>query len=482
MSQGALSAREARPLDVARAGAVAGYAIFGAILVSTRTVGLGRSYWHDEILTVVDYVRGGPRVILTGPYLPNNHELFSLLGWATHELGGNSEAALRLWSVVPFLLGVAVVTVWLHIRVGALAAILFLFVTAASPLLLDITRQARGYGLAWLAMSVVVVSALEVVRGANGWWLAAFFAAGTVGAWTLVNFGTAFLGIAAIFLFLRPHRQATAIGLAIWALLLASWYAPHAGELVAQSRQDVGPEIGLPWLVTAPIDQILLPALIWVDGVALQPGIVWLPLVAVAVVLMLQSPLLGDRKAGLVLLAGPVATVAVLWFTSTREVPRFLSFLTVPLFILLATGIGRILAHARGRRSAPLGAFAVAALLLLGVSLTHSIDVVRLPREAHKEAASLIQSEAPGTVYAHMAHPSDLAFYLGSGVLAARFVTNERVCSSQTEVALVDEPWDVRPLAISCLDRLGVRHYRFEQYTRGHRIEVWLIPPSTTAS
>ncbi|HEX2427021.1 MAG TPA: hypothetical protein VHI53_03790, partial [Gaiellaceae bacterium] len=96
-------------------------------------------------------VRGGPHAILAGPYIPNNHELFSFLGWATTSVLGESAVALRLWSVVPFLLGVAVVTVWLHRRVGALSAVLFLFLATMSPLLLDITRMARGYGLAFLA-------------------------------------------------------------------------------------------------------------------------------------------------------------------------------------------------------------------------------------------------------------------------------------------------------------------------------------------
>ena len=53
---------------------------------------------------------------------------------------------------------------------GALSGILFLFLATVSPLLLDITRLARGYGLAFLAMSVLVVAALEASdpRGRRG--------------------------------------------------------------------------------------------------------------------------------------------------------------------------------------------------------------------------------------------------------------------------------------------------------------------------
>ncbi|MFO7573246.1 MAG: hypothetical protein R6W48_11705 [Gaiellaceae bacterium] len=92
------------------------YAALGVILCWSRLVGLGRSYASDELMTVRDFVGAGPREILAGSYVPNNHELFSLLGWATSELVGESEVALRLWSVIPFLVGVALVTAWLARR------------------------------------------------------------------------------------------------------------------------------------------------------------------------------------------------------------------------------------------------------------------------------------------------------------------------------------------------------------------------------
>ena len=134
------------------------------VLVWSRLVGLDRSLWHDEIVTVVDYVRRGPGEILDRPD-PINHELFGMLAWATTSVVGESEIALRLWSVVPFVAR-------RRARHGlaprpprrARPGILFLFLATASPLLLDISRQARGYGLAFLAMSVVVVAALEALR------------------------------------------------------------------------------------------------------------------------------------------------------------------------------------------------------------------------------------------------------------------------------------------------------------------------------
>ena len=101
---------------------------------------------------------------------------------------------------MPFIAGVAVVTIWLHVRYGALCGLLFLFLATASPLLLDLSRQARGYGIAFLAMSVVVVAALELLRSDRTWAIVALCVGGVVGAWTLPHFTVAFLAIGAVLL------------------------------------------------------------------------------------------------------------------------------------------------------------------------------------------------------------------------------------------------------------------------------------------
>ena len=91
-----------------RVAAASAYGLLAAALVSTRVIGLDSSLWHDEVVAVVEFIRAGPGEILAGPDL--SHELFGILAWATTSAVGESEIALRLWSVLPFLLGVAVVT------------------------------------------------------------------------------------------------------------------------------------------------------------------------------------------------------------------------------------------------------------------------------------------------------------------------------------------------------------------------------------
>jgi hypothetical protein len=38
------------------------------------------------------------------------------------------------------------------------------------------------------------------------------------------------------------------------------------------------------------------------------------------------------------------------------------------------------------------------------------------------------------------------------------------------------QPFALQPVAVPCLTRTGVRHYRFEQYARGDEMNVWFIP------
>ena len=161
--------------------------------------------------------------------------------------------------------------------------------------------------------------------------------------------------------------------------------------------------------------------------------------------------------------------------------PRFLSYLLVPMFVLTASGAASILAR---RTSRPPLVRAVAVLSAIGVlayTFTNAIlEISRLPREANKDAAMLIHAEAPAgaRIYPHMAAPRTLAFYLQKPLERAPAQSDVRaICASRDPVVLVDQPFRIEPLSVPCLGRAGVRHYRFEQYARGDEINVWLVPP-----
>jgi len=461
---------------------IAAYAALGVILAWSRLAGLGQSYWHDEIVTVVNFVRTGPREILFGNYMTNNHELFSLLAWATSSVVGESEIAVRLGSVIPFIVGVAVVTAWLHVRMGVLTALLFLFFSTLSPQLLDLSRQARGYGLAFLAMSALIVAAAEADRSRRSWAVATFCAAGVIGTWTLPIFGIAFFATGGVLLTNPLLRRKMLIGLAAATVSIVAWYVPHADGLFSGSEQRFGQPI--PWwgIVTAPIDQLLLPAFVGVDGTALPTTFGRIAIIVAASLLLLSSPLLREARTALILGSGAVVTLLVVWVTRLYLLPRFVSFLLVPVLIFLASGTAHVLAGSGTRWLRARRAVALAALALVPVVFASTAaQVIRLPREAHKDAAAVIRDRASSTppVFAHTVRPGDLAFYLEAPVRAPR-ASNlaSRVCNNQREVVLVVQPYRVPSVRVPCLDRSGVRHYRLRQYSRGDEINVWLVPPT----
>jgi hypothetical protein len=453
------------------------YVVLGTLLCWTRLVGLDRSLWLDEVITVEDYVRRGPGAILAGAYLPNNHELFSLLAWLTTSAAGESEVALRLWSVLPFLAGVALVTGWLHVCVDRLSGVLFLALATCSPLLLDITPAARGYGLAFLSMGAVVVCALEADRSGKSAWLLVFVAAGIAGMWTFPHFAAAFYGIAAVLLANTALRRRMALGLVVSAAAAVGWYAPHAAKLFVNPGQEYGNEIGLAQLVTSPLDDVFVPALLWYDGVVPADRLVLFPLTLLWLVVMASSPLVGRSRRTAIVLAGPVLTTFALWYLELKIVPRFSSYLLVPLFMLAATGAASIL-QGRTRWARVKAPLAIAALGLVALMSAYAVyDVARLPREANENAATWIRENASpdARVYHAMVEPRSVAFYLGRPLEPAP--AQAVLCSAREPVVLVHQRFMLQPPSVSCLDRPGVRQYRAEQYGRGREIVVWIVPP-----
>jgi hypothetical protein len=457
---------------------VAAYAVLGATLVWSRLVDLGNSFWTDEILMVSQYVRQGPHEILAGPTL--SHELVAILAWATSSVAGESEIAFRLWSAVPFVAGVVLVTAWLHRHFGALSGVLFLFLATVSPELLDITRQARGYGLAFLAMSVLVVAALEAARTGRTSVVVAMCAAGVVGTWTLPQFGIAFLTTGVVLMTVRDARRPAAVGLLVSVVAIVVWYAPHLGAVRSSSQIEDGIQIAFPWVLTAPIDQILLPALLWIDGTVVVPGVVWLPLVLLAIVVAAASPLIRDRVSALILCSGIVTTVIVLWIAQAYVIPRYLSYLLVPLFVLVATGAASILGRVAKREAVLRTVVCLAVVIVLAIRFAVlAPDVVALPREANRDAAEVVDARAtPTPVLAYARNPQNVAFYLGRPVHDLRGTdVAVVVCSQARTVFYVVQPFTLEDVDLPCLDRAGVEHHHFRQYARGGETDVWLVPP-----
>jgi hypothetical protein len=208
-------------------------------------------------------------------------------------------------------------------------------------------------------------------------------------------------------------------------------------------------------------------------------SVVW---AAAFLLVIASSPLLRRMESALVACLGVLATVVAFWATGTYVVPRFLSFLLVPLFVLVATGSAAILGRVRSR---PETLRTVAAMTMLAaiavLSVPRLVEVLRRPRDSTSAAAMTIRSLVPAStpVFAHVPYPNDLEFHLGRSVVPIRTEADaRRVCAARTPAVYVDQPYLVGGVTVACTDLPHARHYRFEQYARGDEIDVWIIPPA----
>jgi hypothetical protein len=170
-------------------------------------------------------------------------------------------------------------------------------------------------------------------------------------------------------------------------------------------------------------------------------------------------------------------TLVAIWLTDTRVVPRFVSYLLVPLLMLLATGIAR-LAREGVRFRLLRSAAAVVVVLLAVAGFAAAGDVLRWPREAWRDAAAVVDNAtpSPAVVVVHAYQPDSIAFYSRTPVVTSP-EPGEAACVDRRGVALVVSLWRQPSIAIPCKERPGVRHMRLSQYARGGFIDVWLIPP-----
>src|SRR5436190_18010599 len=170
--------------------------LLGAALLAPRIAVLHQGLWHDEIYTVQQYVSGRPAAIF-GHYDANDHMLFSVLAWLTVRVPGGPDVAYRLWGIVPFLAAVATTALWLRARANLASALVFTTLAASSARLLELTSEARGYGLAYFAMSILVIACYEARATGRRAWLTVLCVAGVAGVWTIPTFVLPAVGAAA---------------------------------------------------------------------------------------------------------------------------------------------------------------------------------------------------------------------------------------------------------------------------------------------
>ncbi len=137
--------------------------------------------WHDEVITLGDFVIGppgaGPLHVFRSYPLANNHVLFSALGWWWVRFLGftGEEYLLRLPCLVfgglAICLAIGAWRRWLGPELGCLAGVTL----AMSPVFTPFSCEFRGYSLSMLLSAVAAHGLAELTEGhtRRGLWIQA---------------------------------------------------------------------------------------------------------------------------------------------------------------------------------------------------------------------------------------------------------------------------------------------------------------------
>jgi hypothetical protein len=459
---------------------------FSVLLVWTRCANLGASFWLDEAYSALHYIDRGPRGIFFDHYLPNNHVLFNLLAWVTTSRVGHFEAAYRLWSVGPALAAVGIIGWWTWRRVGPWAAFAVVALATVAPLHLELSAQARGYGLAFLAAVCMLTSAADLSSRGRRRDSAAFIASALIGIWTLPVFAIAFVGHVAVLALRRDRRRFAVIATAVVAGGSLVFYAPLLGGIIANSRQTFG--MRLPWYgwLSGPWEHLARPTL--AAFVSRNPGspttnpMLLAAFVALAALAVRRCRRLNERDLLLHLVMPVLTTYVVLDIARIYVADRFVSYLLFYVLVLISLGLTEA-SHLLSAVAATRLIVIVVLSLLLVVGADHVLaethaDAV-LPIENFKLVAQIVNATGRQTpVFTNSVFPDGLRWYLGTSRVQELPVAalTRALCNTSHEEVFVDHHFHSPPEPnLACLRRRGIVPLHISQRGRGS-LDVWVIP------
>lgn len=461
----------------------------GLLLIWALLVALNQSLWHDEAYSALRYTSRGPGEILFGDYVPNDHVLFNMLAWLTTGVLGESEVAYRLWSVLPALAGAAALLWWSWNRLGRVVTVAVAVLVATSPMILLLARDARGYGLAFLAGALALLFADRLSRRQTVENLVGFGVAGLIGTATLPVFAVAFVGQALPLMAKRAARArvaATVAGVGVLTLIL---YAPLLSDVLDATGQQFGRQ--LPWHgpLSGAMTDLLGPSIQIVFAPDLPPE---LPNQAVradnaiAGCLALAGAVLlwraGERMLDALLVVPVLFVYTVFTVANLFVEPRFAAFLLFHTIVLAAAGVVGLIAilPASWARALATGAAVVAAAFATVHAVRVADAVHDVPRENFKDAAAVVRMDGRTPVLTDSTRPQGLQYYLGAEnvVQLPNDALEERFCS-EPALTYVEHPYrgagETPPPDLSCLRNRGAKVVRVRQRDRGGHIDVWTL-------
>jgi hypothetical protein len=183
------------------------------------------SLWTDELYSIVNFSARGPVATVTDYHVPNNHILFNLLNSLTPGRASVDPLRARLYSLlaVSVLLTLCVIRFW---RTGDFLSGALLFqIFAVNREFLDLTLQARGYGLTALLAFLMALLTLRLLERPGRGALLSLAVLTVLGGWTVPTFGL-FAVPLMVTLALITRRRDVLAGAGVAAFGLLGVYAP----------------------------------------------------------------------------------------------------------------------------------------------------------------------------------------------------------------------------------------------------------------
>ena len=458
----------------------------GAELVWTRLIMLPQGLWGDEAYSVFVYIHGGPSVIWSAArWIPNNHMLFEALTWATNGiLGAHIETTDRLWSVFPAIAAVALMTSWLWRRVDRWEAAIFAVLATVAPLYFDLGVQARGYGLGFLAAALTLVAADRAAHSSARSDFLLLGVGGFVGMATLQDFLPQFLGTAAVLFVAYPTvRRRVAMTVICTGAVTLAWYAPVLSKILGYNNPYGVP---LPWygFITAPLRDLFGQSISSLDpSVSVTAGAVVAAVVLLAGIAELSRR--RERSLGALLIVPAICTYLTIEVV-TGYLPRFVSFVMLPLLALAAIGlggVGRQVFRSRQLVLAGVVLLVVCTVLTLGRFFRYSSAYAQVPFEAANTAGLIINGVQgpPGpvvtnhslTAFSDYIAPNPVRT-VGPAALMHMF------CAYRGRFVYLEQELFGPYPNTGCLIRRG--SFRIALHERRSRVWVWMVPALPNAA
>lgn len=146
------------------------------------------SMWNDELFSATRFSGRGPIHTVTSYGEANNHIFFNLLNSLTPGAGSVEPLRARLWSFVAVGATAVLLLVEFFRRRWFLPGAVLFFLFATNEEWLDITLQARGYGILGLCALVSCVAIWRLLEESRSRWLVALAAVTLVGCWTVPTY------------------------------------------------------------------------------------------------------------------------------------------------------------------------------------------------------------------------------------------------------------------------------------------------------